>query len=138
MAREWEKRTMNVSTFRNAVATAVMFMFVVVAGAVAVSSDAEARTPRRVTLAHPCDIDKNGKKNGSLEPLCLRVWAQDAYTTTLRDGSYTETPAGPTIATELVSEWRSEFRGQLTSREALSTLRNSLRNVREDYTRRDQ
>lgn len=128
---------MNVSTFRNAVVAVVMFMFVVVAGAVVASSDAEARTPYRVSLAHPCDIDKNGKKNGNLESLCMKVWGQDAYTVTTRN-SVTEAPAGPTLATEMVNEWRLEFRGELSSHDSLEYLRTGLTSIRDDYARRDQ
>ncbi|MBQ6358474.1 MAG: hypothetical protein IJI97_05895 [Clostridia bacterium] len=126
---------MKVKTFRNAILAAVMLMFVVVAGMVAVSADAEARPG--ISLSHPCDINANGRKDGSTERRCLRVWEQDAYTTTVQ-GGYTETPAGPTVVNELINEWRLEFRGELTSRASLRYLDTGLRDIQADYANRDR
>lgn len=134
---------MNAKTFRNAIVASFAFLFMVVAGAVAASTDAEARTGVRVSLAHPCDINANGRKDGTrerygnIERLCLRVWEQDAYTTTVQ-GGYTETPAGPTVVNELINEWRLEFRGELTSRASLRYLHTGLTNIRQDYADRDR
>ncbi|MFB7858842.1 hypothetical protein [Rhodococcus qingshengii] len=89
-------------------------------------------TEERTGLHHPCDINQDAAVSDDTERLCLTVWDQDAYTITHGDGSSTETPAGPVVITELVSEWLMEDGPGDTS-----YLVSGLQAHRDDYARRD-
>lgn len=82
-------------------------------------------------ISHPCDFGRDGRIGGVTERLCMTVWAHDAYSITYRDGSMTETPAGPVVVVELVREARVEGAGVAYIREGL------LNEVRE-YGKRDK
>lgn len=113
----------------------------VLAGA-SVSAAASKPVPvRKVTavpaigyrIGHPCDLNMDGWGRGSTELLCLKVWNHDAYTVTYRDGSMTETPAGPTVVNELVHG--AEFEPKS---ERAAYIREGLLNEMREYGKRDK
>jgi hypothetical protein len=124
---------MNENVFRTAVLVTLAGIVALVPGVMFLTSAAEAHS-RHVQLTHPCDIDRSGYRNGTLEILCLEIWAQDAYTTRV-PGGQTETPAGPVVVSEFMSEWQAEFPHPPQGQEYLA---NGLRNIQEDYSHRDR
>jgi hypothetical protein len=82
-------------------------------------------------ISHPCDFGRDGRIGGVVERLCMTVWVHDAYTITYRDGSMTETPAGPVVVVELVNAAKLEGGG-------VGYIREGLANEVREYAKRDK
>lgn len=116
---------------RTAVSAVLALSVVFGTGVVASAQPAEANsTP---PLLHPCDVSNdNGKLDTALERLCMRVWGQDAYTVSDKNGDVRrESPAGPAVVVELVDEWIDEDAG-------IIWLKEEFRSEREMYADRDR
>lgn len=69
---------------------------------------AKTKPPVRGALVHPCDVQAGTRDEKKTEALCLKVWAQDHQI--YKSG---ETPAGPTLVTEIRNqiEWSVQNEG---------------------------
>jgi len=82
-------------------------------------------------ISHPCDFGRDGRIGSGVERLCMAVWGHDAYSVTHRDGSMTETPAGPVVVVELVDAATLEGAGT-------AYIREGLMNEMRQYAKRDK
>lgn len=91
--------------FRKSAAVVAAAFLVVGLGS---GAQAGSKSPVRGKLIHPCDVAAGIKGEKGTEELCLKVWAQPHQV--YRSG---ETPAGPTVVSELrdQTEWTVQHEG---------------------------
>lgn len=114
-------------------AVALLAAIALAFGITSVSTATPAHRVKAPGIYHPCDLNKNTRAGTgrSTEALCLRVWRHDTYTVS-SGGGRSETPAGPAVVTDLVSQARAEGRG------SARYLRDGLLNEIEMYGKRDR
>lgn len=111
------------------ITTVLVSVLVVVGMTTGAAAGSKSSPPVRGKLVHPCDVAAGIKAEKRTEELCLKVWAQPHQV--YRGG---ETPAGPTLVSDLRDqvEWSVQHEGT-SRRTAEVEFARGLSYARQDY-----